>query len=139
LVGFLISAGALLYAVANTRLIQQLQKSGHFHKVLVDLFIAVVTFFLALGFSITALIPISWGAESAWPSTLISIATHLNIISFLLLIPVGWSFWILLTNLDPTEPAEAAATHDWDEPVVEPRTEAALKQRSRAGKSQQKR
>src|SRR4051812_12908200 len=39
LLGFLVSAGALLYAVASTTLARNLQRTGHFSRLLEDLFV----------------------------------------------------------------------------------------------------
>src|SRR5437016_1740825 len=48
LLGFLVSAGALLYAVSNTTLARNLQRTGHFNRLLEDLFIAAGAFLVAL-------------------------------------------------------------------------------------------
>src|SRR5262245_45108406 len=64
LLGFLVSAGALLYAVANTTLARNLQRTGHFRDLLEDLFLAAACFLAALVLGLACLF---FDADSATP------------------------------------------------------------------------
>lgn len=106
LLGFLVSAGALLYAVANTALVRNLQRTGHFGALLVDLFVDAALFFLALIVGLAALfVPSESGAVSdpLWWAMRLLVA--LNCLAYLLLAPVGLKMWWLLTSLSPDRDA----------------------------------
>lgn len=110
LLGFLVSAGALLYAVANTTLARNLQRTGHFQGLLDDLFVDATAFLAALLVGLTCL----FLPDLAFPG---SSATRLNVgiyvlvfanaLAYLLLIPVGRKLWLLLSNIRPdSQPLE---------------------------------
>lgn len=110
LLGFLISAGALLYAVANTRLVRNLQRTGHFGRLLRDLFIDAGGFLAALVIAVACLFvsdgpPIQIGTSSLTRlHEAIYVLVFANAIAFQLLIPVGWKMWLVLNNLEPDNP-----------------------------------
>jgi hypothetical protein len=100
LLGFLVSAGALLYAVANTRLAENLQRTGHFRRLLVDLFLSCAAFLVALIASLVGLfVPGKGDGFSLAMATQVIVAA--NAVAFLWLLPVGWKLWVLLSNLEP--------------------------------------
>lgn len=101
LLGFLVSAGALLYAVANTQLTRNLQRTGHFTKLVVDLFIDSSAFLAALLVAMACLFLPEKAPDFVSLTTGVRALIFLNILSFLWLIPVGWKMWVLLTNLQP--------------------------------------
>jgi len=107
ILGFLVSAGALLFAVSNTTLARNLQRTGHFNRLLADLFIAAAWFLIALVVGLTCeLLPASKGAES--PYSKLDVGMHIlvfaNVLAYLLLVPVGHKMWLLLSSLVPLEP-----------------------------------
>ena len=110
LVGFLVSAGALLYAVANTRLVRNLQRTGHFGRLLHNLFLAAGAFLVALVIAVVCLFvsdgpPVQIGATSLTKlQAAIYLLVFANAVAFQLLIPVGWKMWLVLTNLTPDNP-----------------------------------
>jgi hypothetical protein len=102
--GFLVSAGALLYAVANTRLARNLQRTGHFNRLLVDLFLDSAAFLAALIATMFCLfLPEVNSLKEPLLPIGVWVSVFLNVVAFLLLLPVGWKFWILLTNLEPDD------------------------------------
>ena len=107
LLGFLVSSAALLYAVANTRLVRNLQRTGHFTAVVRDLFIDSGAFLVAL---IVAMVCLLLPEKSSDPNAeevilYLRLGLHtliyFNAVAFLLLLPLGKQFWVLLTNLEP--------------------------------------
>ena len=110
LLGFLVSAGALLYAVSNTTLARNLQRTGHFQSLLGDLFSCAGAFFGALLISGTCLfIPTQ---DTAAPLALgfsvleigLGAVIFTQFLAYLLLIPVGNKMWLLLSNIQPERP-----------------------------------
>lgn len=105
LLGFLVSAGALLYAVANTRLAENLQRTGHFRLLLKDLFVAAGCFLIALLFGFVCLfLPVEAAiGEHSLRTLELGVLTlvFLNVVAYAMLLPVGFKLWILLSNLGP--------------------------------------
>jgi hypothetical protein len=103
LLGFLVSAGALLYAVANTRLVRNLQRTGHFNALLRDLFAAAGAFLIALLIALACLfLPKIWPGRQIEALLIgVEVLVFFNVVSYLLLLPVGWKMWVLLSNLQP--------------------------------------
>ena len=111
LLGFMVSAGALLYAVANTRIAVNLQKSTHFQSVVNDLFVAATAFFLAILIGLAVVfLPAPPQKESTDAQFAISLATAArfflgcSVTALSLLIPVGVAMWGLLTSIRPENP-----------------------------------
>lgn len=110
MLGFLVSAGALLYAVSNTRLVRNIQRTGHFRSLLKDLFVAATAFLAAVVWGTICLFfaesPTQDGVQSGLSITnavygLLFVTT----LSYLLLLPVGWKMWLLLSHLTPDDTA----------------------------------
>ena len=106
LLGFMVSAGALLYAVANTQLSTNLQKSGHFQSLVKDLFFAALFFFVAICLALATLFfPAAQSNSASTPPSLMYEATRVvlswNIAALLLLIPVGVTMRQLLLSIHP--------------------------------------
>jgi len=109
LLGFLVSAGALLYAVANTTLARNMQRTGHFQDLLEDLFAAAIAFFIALVVGVSCLFvpspylnadPIRVFTFSRFNFGMI-ITVFANATAYSLLVPLGRKMWLLLSNLQP--------------------------------------
>jgi hypothetical protein len=103
LLGFLVSAGALLYAVANTRLVRNLQRTGHFNLLLSDLFWNSGLFLVSLCVCVAGLFVVA--PEAPAPAdklfAVTRVALGLNVAAFLTLVPLGRNMWVLLANLKP--------------------------------------
>jgi hypothetical protein len=110
LLGFLVSAGALLYAVANTTLARNLQRTGHFNNLLADLFFCATAFFLAVSLTASSLflppgVPeYVWWEQLTWLQWATVIAATVNTAALMLLVPVGRKMWLLLSCLQPDNP-----------------------------------
>ena len=105
LLGFLVSAGALLYAVSATTLAQNLMRTGHFRNLLRDLFVDAGAFLLALLASLLCMFLPASTADALSPLGYgLAVAAALTLLSILLLLPVGRKLWLLLSNLSPTGP-----------------------------------
>lgn len=109
LLGFLVSGGALLYAVANTTLARNLQRTGHFRDLLESLFVDAACFLVALVLGLAStLLPTRAIGDSDWTYFIVGVHATLfaSILAYLLLLPVGWKMWVLLSNLRPEGPLE---------------------------------
>ena len=107
ILGFLVSAGALLYAVSNTTLARNLQKTGHFGRLLADLFLASGAFLVALVVGLVCLLlpstPVTGSKLGALDFGMYALI-FTNVLSYLLLVPVGHKMWVFLSNLTPDNP-----------------------------------
>jgi len=109
ILGFLVSAGALLYAVANTTLARNLQRTGHFQKMLGELFFCASTFLasLLIGFVCLFLsVGISSDVSNSDMRFLIGSGAFVLVSSYayLMLIPLGYKMWLVLSNITPSRP-----------------------------------
>ncbi len=118
LVGFLVSAGALLYAVANTRLVRNLQRTGHFGRLVHSLCVDAGTFLVALIISLVCLFLPAAPAITIGSITLtklqfaIYFLVFTNAVAFQLLLPVGWTMWLVLMNIEPDNPGTIESDQD---------------------------
>ena len=106
MLGFLVSSGALLYAVANTRLVRNLERTGHFRGLLEDLFVDAALFLAATALGVACL----FLPDAPWQDHSYSLfRTGLHVLGFafslacIFLLPVGWKMWLLLSNLAPDD------------------------------------
>lgn len=94
MLGFLLAALAILASISGHRLIRNMQKTGHFRVLLQRIFMNVVVYGLATGAALVAYLT----------KTKLGIASFSAILVFfyasLLLVDVGYRFWIVLTNLN---------------------------------------
>lgn len=107
ILGFLVAAGALLYAVADTRLSRNLWRTGHFPQLLSDLFFDAGIFLVALIWGLACLFVPNVHVGSIPVSTLeigVLGMVFFNVVAFVLLIPVGHKMWLLLSNATPDNP-----------------------------------
>ncbi|WP_233405863.1 hypothetical protein [Enterobacter roggenkampii] len=94
LLGFLIAALAILASVTGSRLIRNMQESGHYRVLLKKIFIVSVWYALSLIVGCWAVIsPIQFLYVSAF----ICLGTFLA--SVLMLGDIGWRFWMVLKNI----------------------------------------
>lgn len=105
ILGFLVSAGALLYAVTNTSLVNNLQKTGHFKSLLGDLFLCAGFFLVAV---VLGLVCLFLPEKSAGTYDILGLGAaaliFVNAVAYLLMLPVGWKMWLLLTSIKPSSP-----------------------------------
>lgn len=109
LLGFLVSAGALLYAVANTTLARNLQRTGHFKRLLAHLFMAAGLFLGALVSAVGGLLvpeQVEGFADGALLWHVLGSLLFFTLAGLAMLLPLGYKFWQLLTGLQPTGPLE---------------------------------
>lgn len=93
MLGFLLAALAILASISGSRLIRNMQKTGHFVVMLNRFFVNTIAF----GFSMVASISASLLYARIGDGALI--ASGLFVFSCLLLCDVGWRFWLVLTEL----------------------------------------
>jgi hypothetical protein len=103
LLGFLVAAGALLYAVSNTTLAANLQRTGHFQDLLSDLFYCAALMFLTLCVAtLNLFLPEkNLAFHFSFLELGLLLLVFFLIYSYLLLIPVGRQMWLLLSNIRP--------------------------------------
>jgi len=109
ILGFLVSAGALLYAVANTTLARNLQRTGHFQRMLGDLFFCASTFLasLLIGF-VCLFLSVSPSSEVSNSNIRFLVSSGAFVLvssyAYLMLIPLGYKMWLVLSNITPSRP-----------------------------------
>lgn len=96
MVGFLVAIGALLYTVANTPLVSFLRRYGVEKRILFDLFGATLFWLIALFFSIFAIFPMA----PLSPTTSGILSFGFSISGLLSFLPIGYSLWMILSNID---------------------------------------
>ena len=99
MVGFLVAVGALLYTVANTPLVSFLRKHGVEKRILFDLFSATCFWLICLFFSIFANFPMA----NISPEISGIIGFGFSICGLLSFFPIGYSLWMILSNIDAPE------------------------------------
>lgn len=107
LLGFLVSTGALLYAVANTQLVRNLQRTSHFQRLLADLFVDAAAFLMALVVALACLmltVPQKGDSGPNWVEYGLGAMLFCNVAAYLLLVPLGHKMWLLLSSLRPPNP-----------------------------------
>lgn len=95
MLGFLVSAGALVYAIAQTTLVQNLFRTGHLQKLLLALFLDAGLFLVAL---CGALVGLLIKPELVFLRLLVA----LNAAALAGLIPLGYTMWHLLISAGPS-------------------------------------
>ncbi|MEN7430399.1 hypothetical protein VA599_06545 [Chromobacterium sp. TRC.1.1.SA] len=95
MLGFLLAALAILASIAGHRLVRNMQKTGHYRVLLSCFFIDTVAYGFAAAVALVAYLA----------NTHLILGTLLAMVSFLfaslLLLDVGWRFWLVLTHLGP--------------------------------------
>lgn len=95
MLGFLVSAGALVYAIAQTTLVQNLFRTEHLQKLLAALFLDAGLFLVAL---CGALVGLLIKPELSFLRLLVT----LNAAALSGLIPLGYTMWHLLISAGPS-------------------------------------
>lgn len=95
MLGFLIAALSILASISGTRLVKNMQKTGHYRKLLRCFLINSVAYGVAMTCSFWALI-----SKSHFPIPALVALTTFSFAS-LLLIDVCWRFWLVLHSLAP--------------------------------------
>ncbi|TGV09419.1 hypothetical protein E4695_04700 [Alcaligenaceae bacterium 429] len=106
LLGFSVSSAALLYAVADTRLARNLQRTGHFGTLLQSLFSCALFFFVSLSLGTVYLFlpnPLFY-KEINLIEIVELFLTFVIGLSYTSLIPLSGKFWLLLSNIRPDNP-----------------------------------
>jgi hypothetical protein len=93
MLGFLLAAMAILASISGTRLIRNMQKTGHFVVLLNRFFVNTIAFGISMVIAIAASMLNARIADGA------VIASGLFVFSCLLLCDVGWRFWLVLTEI----------------------------------------
>lgn len=95
MLGFLLAALAILASISGQRLVRNMQKTGHYRVLLSRFFMDTVAYGIASLVSLLAYL-----TNSHLPhGTLLAILCFL--FASLLLIDVGWRFWLVLAHLGP--------------------------------------
>lgn len=104
ILGFLVSAGALVYAVANTRLVRNLHRTGHIGSLLGDLFLDAGLFLLTVLVGMACLLLSDVPRQPDEVSLFVAglrVFGFWFVLSCAFILPVGYKMWVLLTNLTP--------------------------------------
>ena len=93
MLGFLLAALAILASISGHRLVRNMQKTGHYRVLLHRFFVNVIAYGWATAVALVAYMV----------RTNLVCATLLALLAFLyaslLLIDLGWRFWLVLTHL----------------------------------------
>jgi hypothetical protein len=95
MLGFLLAALAILASIAGQRLLRNMQKTGHYRVLLQRFFVDSLAYGVATGASLIAYL-----ANASLLNASIAAIT-LVLFASLLLMDVGWRFWLVLSNLTP--------------------------------------
>lgn len=97
MLGFLVSTGALIFAVAQTSMLRNLYRTGHIPRLLAALFIDAAWFLAALCAALVGML-----IEPAAPDML-RFLVAINVGALAALLPVAHTMWHLLLNAGPTD------------------------------------
>lgn len=106
-----IASSGILYALLSVSMIKALHDAGALNRVVFDLLICAALWLVALGASLVAAMPFF-----VHTSTAIYIACVCAIAGLLYFIPIGYAFWLLLTNAKT--PVNQVPVHDWSTKTV---------------------
>lgn len=93
MLGFLLAAMAILASISGTRLIRNMQKTGHFVVLLNRFFVNTIAFGASMVVAIAASMLNARIADGA------VFSAGMFVFSCLLLCDVGWRFWLVLTEI----------------------------------------
>lgn len=96
MLGFLLAALAILASIAGQRLVRNMQRTGHYSKLLKLFFWNTAAYFLTLMISSSAVVL----PAAAVPILFIATCSAF-VFSSLMLIDIGYRFWLVLSNLTP--------------------------------------
>lgn len=99
MLGFLVSTGALVFAVAQTTLMRNLYRTGHVQRLLAALFVDAGWFLGALSLAFACTLMQEVGTAS------LRVLAALNVGGLVGLIPVAHTMWHLLVNAGPPDSA----------------------------------
>lgn len=98
MLGFMIAALSILTAVANQKLLRNMQRTGHYKKLLHELYHASAAYAAGMVASLTSIflsVPyLSWSMTATIFAVTYSTA---------MIISVGHKFWVVLANIHPTQ------------------------------------
>lgn len=95
MLGFLLAALAILASISGHRLVRNMQKTGHFQVLLTRFFVDTVAYGVSAGVALVAYL----ANTHLMHGTLLAMMFFL--FASLLLIDVGWRFWLVLSHLGP--------------------------------------
>lgn len=102
MLGFLVSAGALIFAVAQTTLVRNLYRTGHVQRLLGSLFFDAGLFFLSLVAGLVCLL-LTTSHESSHLMIGVRVLFGLNAAALCALVPVAHTLYHLLMNIGPRD------------------------------------
>lgn len=97
MLGFLVSTGALLFAVAQTSLVRNLYRTGHVPRLLGALFLDAAWFLIALCIALACVVMNPATAEC------LRLLMAANVCALVALLPVAHAMWHLLLNAGPRD------------------------------------
>ncbi len=95
MLGFLLAALAILASITSTRLVRNMQKTGHYGVLLRQFFINAIAYMISMLVSLVAY----WIHANVLLPLLF--ATFSFLFACCLLADVGWRFWLVMTHLKP--------------------------------------
>ena len=98
MLGFMIAALSILTAVANQKLLRNMQRTGHYKKLLHELYHTSAAYAAGMVASLTSIFLSA--PYISWSMTLTIFAVTY---STLMIISVGHKFWVVLINLHPDQ------------------------------------
>lgn len=95
LAGFLLAVLSVLATIVNTRLVRNMQKTGHYQLLLHRLFANAAVFVVSMVVGMVAV----FSVDSCYP---IMVLIFFAIVGLVMLIDVASKFWMVLSHLGPS-------------------------------------
>lgn len=95
MLGFLLAALAILASIAGHRLLRNMQRTGHYQVLLKRFFVNTVAFGMATFVALLAYLSNTYIHQATLGASIVFL------FSALLLVDVGWRFWLVLSSLSP--------------------------------------
>ncbi len=95
MLGFMLTALAVIASITNTELVRRMRSTGHYNELLQNLFCGSLLFLFCAVLSLLSLLGVSL------PPFAMAALFGLHIAALVELLIIGWQFWLTLRNLNP--------------------------------------
>ena len=99
MLGFMLAALAVVASITDTDLLKRMRGTGHYDALLQNLFAGAFLFLICAVLSLLILLDVSL------PAWVMSCLFGLHIAALIVLLIVGWQFWLTLSNVHPSSAA----------------------------------
>ncbi|WP_374658741.1 hypothetical protein [Inhella sp.] len=97
MLGFLLAALAVVASITDSDLLKRMRETGHYNELLQNLFVGALFFLVCTVVSVLALLGVQF---TLW---FMALFYGLHAAALVVLLIVGWQFWLTLRNLKPSQ------------------------------------